>query len=148
MPEQGMVQGKFTIDGNPVDLKFVSVRAYEGLNYEEKVWNFTLVFLSDQKIPDSIWTPSESDTETALQMMVFESKAHIIVLKVDTDNSFISETIIYDNSLIGNGFALPSPRMTVEENIAKGKIKSTGKKAKYEYDVEFEAPVIPLTKGK
>ena len=144
----GKVSGKFTIDGKPIPLQFISVRAYEGLNYEEKVWKFTLVFLSDQKIPDSVWKASESDTVSGLQDLAANQNAHVIVLKVNTDNSIFMETLIYDNSLYEDGFAMPTPVMTVDKNIAKGKISSTGKKAKYQYDVEFEAPIVPVSKGK
>ena len=145
-PQIGKISGTFTIDGKPIPLQFISVRAYEGLNYEEKVWKFTLVFLSDKKIPDTVWKASESDTMSGLQELAANENAHVIVLKVDTDNSIFMETLIYDNSLFQDGFSMPAPVMTVNKNIAKGKVASTGKKAKYQYDIAFEAPIVP--KGK
>ena len=148
-PEAGKVQGKLTIDGKTFHLQFVYAGIYQSINYENKTVTHILIFLSDQKLPDALrQTPKESDAIDALRDPARTEKAHFVALRVDSENKILMETVIYDDNLYEEGFSEPLTVVTMTKNLAKAKFSSTGKKAKYQYDAEFEVNVAPLKAAK
>lgn len=148
-PPPGKVQGKFTADGKTFPLQFVYARKYQRINYEEKLETLTMILFSDQKLSDSTFESTDSqDWISKLEDLVADGKAHVVVLRVDAENNILSDAVFYNNSMIEEGFAMPWTVMTVTGNTAKARVQSVGKKAKYQYDVDFEVNVVPLKGAK
>lgn len=147
--QPGKVQGKITIDGKVFPLQSVYAGMYQSINYENTTVTYKVIFLSDQKLPDTLrQTSSESDAIESLRDFARTGNAHCIALRVDSDNNIIMEYLIYDDSMYQEGFAAPWTVVTMNKDLAKAKFSSTGKKAKYQYDAEFEVNVAPLKDAK
>lgn len=145
----GKVQGKLTIDGKTYPLQFVYGRKYQRVNYEGKTETMTMILFSDQTIPDTVFQSTDSsDWVSELEGLVADGTKRVVVLRVDPENNIVSEALFFNNSMFEEGFSMPLTVMTVTGNTAKAKVQSTGKKAKYQYDVDFQVDVVPLKGAK